>query len=259
MTTVTQIITDAYRQSNLLAIGATPTAPQQAEALRYLNRIVLSVLGNEAGENLQPFPIGRNNVSRPSGYPWYDTVPPSDWFVPLNTRLMLNLTQATEVYLSPVPEDGARLGVCDVSGNTATYNLTIHGNGRNIEGTDTLVINTNGLDREWFFREDLGNWVRSIPLNLADTFPFPSEFDDMFVTLLAMRINPSYGVQMDVQTAEIYKRSRSQFRARYHNIIEVHSEDGLIRLPRTANDRYMWGIRYGNFDPQGSFNRGYPW
>lgn len=259
MTVVTQIITDAYRQSNLLAIGSSPTSPQQAEALRYLNRIVLSVLGNEAGENLQPFPLGKNNIDTPAGWPWYESTPSSDWFVPLNCRLMLNLEDPATVSLSPVPEDGARLGVSDVSGNLSTNNLTIHGNGRNIEGSSTLVLSTNGLNREWFFREDLGNWVRSIPLDLDSAFPFPEEFDDMFITLLAMRINPSYGVQMDPQTAEIFRRSRSQFRARYHNIIEVHSEDGLIRLPRTAVDRYLWGIRYGMYDPNGSFSRGYPW
>lgn len=259
MTTVTQIITDAYRQSNLLAIGATPTDAQLAEGLRYYNRIVASVLGNEAGENLQPFPIGRHNISRPSGYPWSGSVPSFDWFVPLNTRLMLNLEEAADIYLNPVPEDGSRLGVCDVSGNTATYNVVLHGNGRNIEGSPSITIATDGVDREWFFREDLGDWVRAVPLILTDESPFPTEFDDMFVTMLAMRLNPSYGVTMDVQTGEVYKRSRSQFRARYHNIIEVHSEDALIRLPRTANDRYLWGNRYGMYDPQGAFNRGYPW
>jgi len=259
MTTVTQIITDAYRQSNLLAINSSPTDPQLAEGLRYYNRIVNSVLGNEAGENLQPFPIGRNNISRPSGYPWAGTTPSFDWFVPLNTRLMFNLTESADIYLSPVPEDGARLGVCDVSGNLTTNNVTLHGNGRNIEGSNTITLSTDGLEREWFFREDLGDWVRAVPLTYTDESPFPTEFDDMFISMLAMRLNPSYGVQMDAQTAEIFRRARSQFRARYHNTIEVHSEDGLIRLPRTSTDRYLWGTRYGMYDPQGAFNRGYPW
>ena len=91
MTITQQIITDAYRQSNLLSIGESPSLAQQDEGLRYLNRIVKSVFGNEAGDPLEVFPVGRNHINRPSGYPWHGTTPDNDWYVPKNTRIMLNL------------------------------------------------------------------------------------------------------------------------------------------------------------------------
>ena len=151
MTLTSQIITDAYRQSNLLAIGTVPTADQRAEALRYLNRIVKSVFGNEAGDPLEVFPVGRNNIQRPSGYPWWNTVPDNDWFVPKNIRVMLNLDQPVTLYLHPEPDDGSRFAVIDTSENVSINNCTVEGNGRLIEGNFNLILNTDSVDKEWFY------------------------------------------------------------------------------------------------------------
>lgn len=99
MTLIADLITDAYRQSNLLALGTTPSQLQQDEALRYLDRIVQSVFGIEVGEPLTAIPLGRQNISRPSGYPGWGNDPGGEWFVPKNTRLILNLDQSVTVYL----------------------------------------------------------------------------------------------------------------------------------------------------------------
>ena len=257
MTLVSQIITDAFRQSNIISIAGSVTSAQQTEALRFLNRIVKSVFGNEAGENLEAFPIGRNNISRPSGFPGYDNAPPADWFVPMNKRLMCNLTAATTVYLHPQPSPGARFAVNDVTGNFATYNLIVNGNGRQIQNASSLTLNTNNTEKEWFYRDDLGEWALYSPLVVGDTFPFPEEFDDYFITLLALRINPAYGRAMDEQTAQIMGRSQSQLRARYHNTIEVQSEEALIRPAEMTADRRRWRGNY--YNPNSLFNYGMPW
>lgn len=259
MTTVSQIITDAYRVSNLQAIGTTPTTAQQDEALRYLNRLVKSVFGNEAGEQLSPFPIGRNNISRPNGYPSYGQSPGTDWFVPQNQRLMCNLTESLTLYLPPNPDDGARFGVVDSSDNFSTYNLIVVANGRTIEGATSVTLSTDGETGEWFYRADLGEWVKYSPLLIDGTFPFPEEFDDFFVTMLAIRINPAYGRTMDEQTGFIMRRSKSQLQARYQNHIEVNSEIGLLRLSRLAYDRDLWANGWGFDDPNAAFDRGYFW
>ena len=258
MTTVLQIIIDAYRQSNLTPINTELSTPQETEGLRYLQRIVKSVFGNEAGEQLEPFPIGRLGIDRPSGWPWYDNVPPADWFVPKNTRLMCNLTNASTVYLHPVPDDGSRLGVIDVASDFATTPLTIDPNGRRIEGATSLVLSTNGIDTEWFYRGDLGNWMKTSTLTYFDIFPFPEEFDDMFITMLAMRLNPSYDRSADDQSIVVLNRSRSQFRARYSQHIQAPSEEALLRMPKQAVDRdtYSNGWYWGNTESM--FKRGYP-
>lgn len=259
MTTVSQIITDAFRQSNLLGLGATPTSNQETEALRYLNRLVKSVYGNEAGENLEPFPVGRNGISRPSGYPWWNDVPDNDWFVPENTRVMLNLESSLGLYLHPDPDDGARFGVVDVSGNLATYPVTVYGNGRMIEGSPSVTLNTDDLNSEWFYRGDLGNWVKYAPLLVGDTFPFPEEFDDFFITMLAIRLNPSYGISIDEQSSFMMNRSKTQLRARYASNIPTRSELGLVRLAKVAADRDRWADSYHFYNPNSMFEKGWPW
>lgn len=259
MTLVSEIITDAYRQSNLISINTSPTSAQQTEALRYLNRLVKSVFGNEAGENYEALPLGGNNIDRPAGYPWYGNTPGGNWFVPKNKRLMLNLTEDTTVYLHPKPDDGSRVAINDVSGNLATNNLIIDGNGRTIEAATSVTLSTNSLAREWFYRQDTGNWVRLSTLIAADTFPFPEEFDDLFITMLSMRINPAYGNMMDEQTATVMRRSKGQFQARYQQHIETRSEIGLTHLSKMAADRDQWNYWDEYSDPQSSFNFGQPY
>jgi hypothetical protein len=229
-TLVSDIITDAYRESNLIAISATPTTAEVTEGLRLLNRIFYEVFGDEMGEPLETIPLGRNNINRPSGFPYYEDVPYPDWFVPDNTRLALNLSSATTVYLSPIPHDGARFAVQDISGNLATNNLIVNGNGRKIAGATSATLSTNGLVREYFYRADLGEWKQVSDLISSDAWPFPPRFDTMFIVALAMRLNPRHAVDADGQSVEAYRRGLKTFRAQYKQIKEMPSDPGLYRL-----------------------------
>lgn len=260
MTTTYQIIVDAYRQSNLIAIGVEPTQKQEDEALRYLNRIVKSVLGNEAGDPLSGFPIGKKNINRPSGYPWWSDVPTNDWFVPKNTRLNCNIDSAgLNIYLHPAPDDGTRFAVVDAGENFATYPITVHGNGAFIDGSESVVLDTNAFTGEWFYRADLADWVKYSPLVLFDTFPFPEEFDDYFIIMLAFRLNPAYERQLDPQSQVMLERSKTQLRARYTQDEQSRSELGLIRPARVAADRDLWGNSYWLYQPNSMFDKGWPW
>lgn len=260
MTLVSQIITDAFRRSNLLAIGSTPTANQQEESLRYLNRIVKGVFGIEVGNELEPFPIGRHNIEKPSGYPWWDVTPSGDWFIPKNTRIVLNLESTPPpLYLHPQPDDGSRFAYIDMSSNLSTYPVTIHGNGALIDGSDSITIDTNGASAEYFFRADLGNWQKYSPLELTDTFPFPEQFDDYFIILLGMQINPTFGVAMDDQTQAMFTRVMKRFKAQYQSHVQIATELALIRMPREAADRDRWASTYRYYDPTALFDRGVPY
>lgn len=254
MTLVSDIVRDAYRESNITAIGVSPTAAQSDEALRLLNRIVAGTYGNEEGDNLNSMPIGRNNVSMPPGFPYYDEVPPGNWTLPPNTRLQCNLTSALTIYLNPFPEDGERFAVTDVSGNFATMPLTLVGNGRLIAGTESVFLNTNGYNMEFFYRDDLGGWLPINPLVTTDTFPYPVDFDDYFIISLAMRLNPRNGAPMDPQSAQAYKDAKTRLSARYHQTRPTPSELALIRTPGT------WPYYYRGLGGQWAtdiFNSGY--
>ena len=260
MTTVYQIIVDAYRQSNLVGLGIAPTQPQEVEALRYLERIVAQAFGNEAGDPLTGFPIGRHNIQRPVGYPGWSTVPDNYWFVPKNTRCNLNLeTSGVQLYLDPFAADGSRFAVVDASNNLSEYPITIHGNGFFIEGQESLTLNTDGLEREWFFRADLGEWKRCTPLGLFDEFPFPKEFDDYFIISLAFRLNPAYQRNLDPQSQVMLEKNRNALTSRYSQVVPTHSELALLRTTKMSADRDHWSSSTSFYNPNAMFDKGWPW
>lgn len=260
MTTVASIIKSALRETNLIPLGVEPTDDQAAEGFNLLSTIVAGVLGNEAGENLNPIPLGQEGINSPRGYPWWANELPGNIFMPFNVRIMCNLTASGQVNLHPRPHDGARMGIVDVSQNFDIFPLTIHGNGRSIEGEESMVYNTVGEVRQWIYREDLGNWVTVIPLDIVGEMPWPPEFDDMFIIMLAMRINPRYGQVIHPASEKTLEMAQMKFSARYaQSTTQMPVENGLLYL--THWNRF-WGYgaqnrAYG--DPEAFFNSGFPY
>lgn len=259
MTTVASIITSALRETNLIPIGTDPSPDQEDEAFGLLATIVAGVLGNEAGENLHPMPLGQDNITSPTGYPWWANELPGNIFVPTNIRVMCNLTGEGTINLHPRPHDGARMGIVDVSNNFDTNPLTIIGNGRMIEGETEMTYDTPGTVREWVYREDLGNWVVVVPLLEDGEMPYPPEFDDMFIIKLAYRLNPRYGQIIHPASEAALKEAQMKFSARYkQSDTQQPSEDGLLYL----TNYYRYYGRFANRqygDPADYFNSGFPY
>lgn len=244
MTTVSTIITDALRESNLIAISASPTAAEITESLRLLNRYVAWLF---ARKKLAVYNYGAEGVATPAFV--YDSATDIDTvYAPENSRLIVNLGAAKTVNLCPSPQDGARFSVVDASGNLSSYNLTLTGNGRTVESAATLALATDNLSREWFYRQDTGNWTRLTSLIAADESPFPEEFDDLLVIGLAMRLNPRNGVAVDPQSGQTYKDALSAFRVRYFQNKNVGVDEALLRLPSRGN--------WARFGSDNIFNRG---
>lgn len=251
-TLLSDIINDAYRESNLTNINSTLTTLQQSEGLRLLLRLIASVYGNEIGENFESFPIGRVNVVSPGGYP---PPFPDSRYMPLNIRVPLNLDAARTILLHPNPQDGSRFAVVDE--NSTVLNVTVNANGRRIEGNPTYNFTTVHSYREWMYDAQTGIWNVVTPLSPTDPMPFPVEFDDYFVIGLAMRLNPRYTQATQTESVERFKDVSRKLKARYHQTIEKPSELGLIMTP---NKRPQWGYYYGYGygDSQAIFNAGYP-
>lgn len=233
-TLVSDIIQQAYRDGNLIPIGATVTSAESTEGLKRLQVLILSVLGHEGGEKLSAFPVGNNNVTNPTD--WVPTVNSTD-YLPLNVRVVANLEAAQTLYLNPKPQDGSRLAVIDASANFATYNLTLNGNGRKVDGGTTDVLSTNSQSIQYFYRADLGDWKVITTLATSDEMPFPEEFDDFFVILLAMRLNPRNSQPMSQESAAMLERAREQFRSRYSQIINTPADLGVLNLSQRINQR----------------------
>lgn len=234
MALASDIVARAYRESNLIALSGTATTAEQAEALALLNSLILSTVGNEAGEELSDLNIGGQFDQ--SGY--------VSSGVPENARLILNLSGARSIDLHPTPYDGQRIAIADAGANLATNNLTLDGNGRRIETAASVTLNTNSLARQWMYRADTGNWVKITDLVAADTMPFPTEFDDYFIVRLAIRLNPRNSAQLAQESANALERAEGQLRARYRKPRPVQDMGSLGLMGQTSGG--IGGANAGN-------------
>lgn len=228
MTTVYQIIVDAYRVCNLIPVGVAPTQQQEAEGLRYLDRIIKSVLGYEVGEQVETKNLGdlaQGYQGVDYGWDGAETI-----VVPVNTKVMCNLSRTEEIWLDPNPDTGARVAVQDITGNFDTYNLVIRGNGRKIEGQSSIILSTAGVNSEWVYDNTQGNWFKVTDLTKFDELPFPSKFDDFFIISLAYRLNPAYDRVFDPQTERMLRRAERQLTSTYRTVKHKDSELGLLKL-----------------------------
>lgn len=225
MTGTLAIITQGLRESNLIAISAEPTEAQQTEGLSKLQSLVASVFGYEVGEGLIDWPIG--SVPAEIAGSWTA----ADWSEPAqNVRLLYSATSAQTITLPPTPDNGARIQLVDLSGALSANPLTIQGNGRRIENQNSVTLDTDNLSRTWFYRADLGNWMRLDELTLESEMPFPVQYDPYFETMLAMRLNPRYGRSADEQTVATLRRALGQLQADYRQRRNVRVDPALTRM-----------------------------
>lgn len=228
MTLVSSIIQDAFRESNIIPLAVAPTTNQGTEALRLYNAILDSLFGSDVGENLQDYPLG--NFGRDLSAADYIPIVSTDRGFnqpPINMRLIAVNDAAISIDFSAMPQDGSRYGILDPYGRLAAFPVTLNGNGRTIAGNPTFVANTNGLVREWVYRADLGTWMQSTGVLATNENPFPKDFDDMFVILLALRLNPRYGRSLSDMSQSIFRAARAKFLARYINSQPLQARDDI--------------------------------
>jgi hypothetical protein len=255
VTLISSIITDAFRESNMLALGKAPTDNQVTEALRLYNALINSIYGGDAGERLSDWPLGT-----------FDRDPDGDCFEipytderlhhpPINQRLIALNATATTIWLTVRPQDGSRMGISDPFSRLSTVPITLDGNGRPIESAASVLLDTDGTFREWIYRADLSAWVRITDLLATDENPFPQNFDMMFIILLALRLNPRYGRTLDEQSTVMLKNNRREFIARYLQSQPLEIDDS-ISWPFMSRQGYD---TQRAFSSQRGFNRGNYW
>lgn len=235
MTLASSIIAKAYRENNLIPLGATPNSNQITEALSRLNDILSSSVGNEIGGELRSLNIGGP----------YDESELFDFWVASDVRLMLNMSATKTLYLDPDPYDGQRLAVVDVLGTLPTYPLILNGNGRQIEAASSITLNDDYLVKEWLYRADTGNWTVITPIVSGDQLPFPSDFDDYFTLMLALRLDPMHGQNFAPEQIKTLERGRRNIRSRYRNKKSVFPDyvgklSGTFRYLRNSFDVARW-------------------
>ena len=242
MTTIRQLVTDGYREGGILAVGVSPSGEEHEEGLRHLHRILRSLFGNEIGEPLRSYNYGSEGLLGSGGGEDISGGIAAN-FIPSNIRLVCNNSEEETLYLDPSPDDGARIGIIDRAGNFSSNSIELDGNGRSIESLSSIVLSQDGVNREWFYRADLGGWLRVTDPGADEESPLPPEFDDLLTTLLAFRINPRYGAETSANLDMTMTMMRKRFRSRYRQGIEMPVEAGLLAL--TSGGLYVYDFNGG--------------
>lgn len=207
MTAVSDIIERAFYEAALTTELQHATPTQTRRAAETLTSIIRYLYGSNVGEYFQTFPLGNVGVREPTNYGNGFSCPPA------NSMLIASNEAALAIDFPANPSDGARMGVSDPLGRLAGFPVTASGNGRAIGGQAQQVL---AAGQVWFYRADLGSWVLMTPLGLASEMPFPEDYDDMFVVLLAMRLNPVYGRDgIPAIQRDMLRDMRQQFLNRY--------------------------------------------
>jgi hypothetical protein len=243
MTTASSIISDAYREGNLIAVGKSPSTDQQTEALARLNALVNGIFGYELGENLADWiypapqrtaPVAANYPQLPSG--WDGITDPlsigilanTNWtpYPPKNSRIVWGQV-AGKVYFPEAPDPGSRMGIVQGSGagdsGAAGQIITLDGNGRFIQdpadktfkASITLIAASDFTPYEWFYRDDLAQWILRADMILTDALPFPKDYDDFFVCGVMIRFAPRYGKVVAQETVTAAGAALKRLKARY--------------------------------------------
>jgi hypothetical protein len=250
MTLVSSIIRDAYRETNLIPLAREVTVDQEIEALRLLNQVIAGLYGSIVGERLTDWPLGRYALDHDRYDHWFNI----HWFREgelLNRRMIATNEEARTVHLAQRPQDGSRMAFVDPYSRASQAPVTIDGNGRPIEGADSIVMDVDGESREWMYRADLGQWVRLTNLQPSDLLPFPERFDQFFSISLAMRLNPRNGLNLDEQSALVWRQQRRDLINEY-----------LQSLPLVPNPSLSWPFMsvqsygQGRYSDSTGFNRG---
>ena len=212
MTLLKDIIRDAYREANLLPIGQDLSTEQEVEGFNSLIRIIDSVFGNEVGEELFPIVDETAEVL-------FD-----------NSILLLTPTSLSTYYFPSNPRNGSRIVVVDSTRDTATYQVTLHGNTKTIENSVTSLFDENGISKVWFYNAEKGDWIKLSSLTSVSESILPPRFDDYFIIALAMRLNPRNGMELSQQSLARFKEVKRKLQAEYRYSNSEPLEKGLSHL-----------------------------
>lgn len=233
MATLQLIIDRAFREQQVLDIGETPSAAQTAEALPILQGILTRAVIQKPQTIVT---LGTAPVTGIRARPRRFDDLTGTVALPQNVYVNCRLTGPKTILMPFNAGDGARVVIIDVAGNFATNSLTLDGNGSLVDGVLSSVLATNGQRADFMYRRDLAEWRSVSPLIASSTVPFPDEYDDMFVLLLAIRLMVRYGRELDQSSMGILNEMRTRFQDQYRRTTSDLEADALFESEWTTLD-----------------------
>lgn len=242
MTTLNEICISAFRESQTFDLERVPSDAELNEALARLKNIIelhtrppvqTVWLGRDRRLVAERGQIVRDFTGLQERNP-----------VPADTYVNLLLDQSYEVFLPSSPGDGSVVSFIDVAGTLGAHELTIVGNGNLISGQPSILLDQTGSTTKLMYRRDLAEWRPVGVLEGASQMPYPTEFDDFWIIMLAMRMNPRYGKEISPITLQVFNDVRSRFMSRYMS----HTTPSQPDIIWTADNG-----NFGNYNPVGRF------
>lgn len=207
MATAQETITTAMQALKVLGVGQQATTAQDQYALRQLNSYIRQLAGFSGSLPMRSLRLDSDyQVTRE----W-----PALRLQVCTDGITITLPDGISGVGSGQIADGFRLEVVDVAGGAASSNITIARNGWMIAGlASNYTISTNSAVKAFMFRADLGDWKLAGDLALADSLPFPTEFDEAIALNLARRLT-LFGQHLAPEDQDLADRGASRIRARY--------------------------------------------
>jgi len=259
MATASEVITLAYREANFKNSVGVLTAEESSEGLMLLQSVVDSFFGLVVGTKLLPWfvPSPQKTAGAAANYPALPgdhsaSSHQSVMLPPSNVRLMMKNSAPVTVWFQYQPEDGAVMEYVD-TGHEADVTLDANGALFGLTGsTETVDITAlfptgRNTPRRWVYRADYGSWLEITALGLTSVLPFPSAFDDYFVTSLAVRLAPRFGADPRQITLLRFNQMEVFLRGQY-----LQSKEVLVGTGGTPSlQSYRAGFESGSFDTGG--------
>lgn len=220
MTTCRTIITRAEEALAVVGNNRNLRPSDAAMALELLNTIVEGVFGAGVGGGLTDDEITSAET------------------VAVDTRAIVSgHSAAFTITLPESPRDGSRFQLVDAGAGFTARPVTVARNGRLLEGAAAnITANTNGFNRTWFYRADLGDWKRLTALAINDTFPFPASVEQTFALMLAFELAPSFRVSFSPEAGAALQRGMSSLRAKYRTRKIVSADSGVLTMSLQVRD-----------------------
>jgi len=243
MTTASELVTQAYRDGNLIGIKDAPTSEQMTEGLDLLGDYFESLLGYELGEFNFDWPTPPSTTSPvPARFPLLPLgreLPSDVWpYPPSNVRVLLSIVANTTIFLPQDPDDGARILLVNLD-SASTFSLTIEGNGRLIQGAAKITELATALDqRHLFYRADLGGWQVIAEFISTTDSPLPRLYDRLLSMGTLEYLMPRYGKDITSVQQKTMRRLVKRLKSQYRQSVGQPSADPQpFFLPSSDRER----------------------
>lgn len=197
---VLQVITRALELHGEIPAGGTPDSALAGDMLLALNTLKRAMFGTLIGPRLSPIALTGTSGQAETG---------GEYQIPGGARFTLT---------APLnPRAGARFGAVDAALAWTAFPLSVHPNGRLIDGgAAAITLSQAGQNSRWWFRGDTGAWTAEADwTGLTAAIEFPDSLTAYLPHMLAVATAADFGADVRPEIAYAAGEGRTAFARAY--------------------------------------------